>query len=302
MFRLCSKRPYSGPYTKIDMRSSEIDGYDAIFISPHKFIGGPGSPGILLVNKALYRLKSSPPSTCGGGTVAYVNGFNAKDTVYADNIEEREDAGTPAITQKIRAALAFWVKEYIGYKIIQNKEQSHIKQALNKLLQNPNINVLGNTTSKREAILSFLVYPSSPNSPLSPLANVASMNRGDLMGKLEAFTYINRKPLHGPFVAKILNDLFGIQARGGCACAGPYGHSLLNVDESQSLAIRSTIKKVIIVQQDFVESFCLNFSVDETPQIQLSITPINFFVRTAEFNWQWLTRTFLSNKEHLTKI
>ncbi|KAG9137579.1 hypothetical protein Leryth_019768 [Lithospermum erythrorhizon] len=243
MFRLCSKRPYSGPYTKIDMRSSEIDGYDAIFISPHKFIGGPGSPGILLVNKALYRLKSSPPSTCGGGTVAYVNGFNAKDTVYADNIEEREDAGTPAITQKIRAALAFWVKEYIGYKIIQNKEQSHIKQALNKLLQNPNINVLGNTTSKREAILSFLVYPSSPNSPLSPLANVASMNRGDLMGKLEAFTYINRKPLHGPFVAKILNDLFGIQARGGCACAGPYGHSLLNVDESQSLAIRSTIKK-----------------------------------------------------------
>lgn len=67
---------YSGPYVKIDMKSGEIDGYDAVFLSPHKFVGGPGTPGILLMNKALYRLNSQPPSTCGGGTVAYVNGFN----------------------------------------------------------------------------------------------------------------------------------------------------------------------------------------------------------------------------------
>lgn len=66
----------SGPYVKIDMKSGEIDGYDAVFLSPHKFVGGPGTPGILLMNKALYRLNSQPPSTCGGGTVAYVNGFN----------------------------------------------------------------------------------------------------------------------------------------------------------------------------------------------------------------------------------
>jgi selenocysteine lyase/cysteine desulfurase len=68
----------SGPYVEIDMRSGEMDGYDAIFLSPHKFLGGPGSPGILLMSKALYLLKSSPPSTCGGGTVNYVNSFNEK--------------------------------------------------------------------------------------------------------------------------------------------------------------------------------------------------------------------------------
>lgn len=68
----------SGSYVQIDMRSGEIDGYDAIFLSPHKFLGGPGSPGVLLMNKSLYKLKSSPPSTCGGGTVSYVNGFSEK--------------------------------------------------------------------------------------------------------------------------------------------------------------------------------------------------------------------------------
>lgn len=71
----------SGPYAKIDMRSGEVDGYDAIFLSPHKFLGGPGSPGILVMNKSLYELRSSAPSTCGGGTVDYVNGYNEKACV-----------------------------------------------------------------------------------------------------------------------------------------------------------------------------------------------------------------------------
>lgn len=73
----------SGPYVKIDMKSGEIDGYDAVFLSPHKFVGGPGTPGILLMNKSLYRLNSQPPSTCGGGTVAYVNGFNEEVSTEA---------------------------------------------------------------------------------------------------------------------------------------------------------------------------------------------------------------------------
>lgn len=60
------------------MRSGEIDGYDAIFLSPHKFLGGPGAPGVLLMSKSLYQLGSSPPSTCCGGTVSFVNGFNEK--------------------------------------------------------------------------------------------------------------------------------------------------------------------------------------------------------------------------------
>ncbi|KAG0494398.1 hypothetical protein HPP92_005392 [Vanilla planifolia] len=83
----------SGPYVEIDMRSREEEGYDAIFLSPHKFPGGPGSPGILVMHEALYKLRSFPPSTCGGGVVAYVNGFNAKDTVYYNDIEERERGG-----------------------------------------------------------------------------------------------------------------------------------------------------------------------------------------------------------------
>ncbi|KAK6125589.1 hypothetical protein DH2020_040670 [Rehmannia glutinosa] len=204
----------SGPYAKIDMRSSEIEGYDAIFLSTHKFVGGPGSPGILLMSKTLYRLASSPPSTCGGGTVNFVNCYNPKASIRHIIFRQhrrKEDAGTPQIIQKIRAALAFWIKEYIG-----------------------------NTTAKRQAILSFLIY--------STMNSSTSANKIDEQEKIgldlwrETGNTIG-KPLHGPFVAKLLNDLFGIQARGGCACAGPYGHRLLNVDEPRSLAFRSVIEK-----------------------------------------------------------
>ncbi|XP_047318351.1 probable cysteine desulfurase [Impatiens glandulifera] len=220
----------SGPYVEIDMRSGEIDGYDAVFLSPHKFIGGPDSPGILLMSKALYQLRNSPPSTCGGGTVDFVNPFSEKDTLYAENIEEREDAGTPPIIQKVRAALAFWVKEYIGYSTIEQKEHHYIQRAFERLLPNQNISVLGNTTAKRQAIFSFLVYTTSHSD-------------GNGLNMWSETGNIKDKPLHGPFVAKLLNDLFGIQSRGGCACAGPYGHSLLGVDEPKSLAFRAVIQK-----------------------------------------------------------
>lgn len=206
------------------MKSGEIDGYDAVFVSPHKFIGGPGTPGILLLSKKLYLLTSSSPSTCGGGTVSYVNGFNEHDTLYYDKIEERENAGTPPIIQTIRTALAFWVKEYIGLKTIEKQEHSYMGRALAKLGNIQNIRILGNknTSVKRQAILSFLVYPPATRKQDSE----------------------QPKPLHGRFVAKLLNDLFGIQVRGGCACAGPYGHYLLNVDKDYSLALRSSIQQV----------------------------------------------------------
>ncbi|CAO2143931.1 unnamed protein product [Urochloa humidicola] len=211
----------SGPYVDIDMRSGEMDGYDAVFLSPHKFVGGPGTPGILLMNKALYRLAGHPPTTCGGGTVAYVNGFSEEDTVYYEDIEEREDAGTPAIVQKVRASLAFWVKEHVGRGgAVVLRERAYADAAMARLLANPNIKVLGSVaTARRLPIFSFLVYP--PDSS------------GDR----------RRLPLHGRFVARLLNDLFGIQARGGCACAGPYGHTLLGVGEELSLRIRNAIVK-----------------------------------------------------------
>ncbi|XP_062202935.1 uncharacterized protein LOC133905214 [Phragmites australis] len=226
----------SGPYVKIDMKSGEIDGYDAVFLSPHKFVGGPGTPGILVLNKALYRLKSQPPSTCGGGTVAYVNGFNEEDTLYHDDIEEREDAGTPPIIQKIRESLAFWVKEYIGYDTMSLRERVYSEMAMKRLVSNPNVRVLGNTNAERLPIFSFLIYPPESNS----LFDVADEPCCD---KILNDARHKRLPLHGRFVTRLLNDLFGIQARGGCACAGPYGHTLLNIENDLSLRIRSAILK-----------------------------------------------------------
>ncbi|KAJ1412956.1 Pyridoxal phosphate-dependent transferase, major domain [Sesbania bispinosa] len=233
----------SGPYVEIDMRSGKIDGYDAVFLSPHKFLGGPDSPGVLLMSKALYQLRSSPPSTCGGGTVTYVNGFNEKDTLYLEDIEEREMGGTPPIIQTVRAALAFWVKEYISYEEIEKREHMYINKALQRLVSNPNIEVLGNTKAKRQAILSFLIY-STTNSSSAGCGNECDGTNQE--GELNLWQETGNqrgKPLHGPFVAALLNDLFGIQARGGCACAGPYGHELLHINKTQSLAIRSAVQE-----------------------------------------------------------
>ncbi|CAN6463841.1 unnamed protein product [Victoria cruziana] len=230
----------SGPYVKIDMRSGELEGYDAVFLSPHKFVGGPGTPGILLLNNSLYCLQSSPPSTCGGGTVAFVNGFSEQDTLYYEEIEEREDAGTPAIVQKIRAALAFWVKEYMGYHLIDSQESFWLEHALKRLLSNPNVVVLGNAKAKRQPIISFLVRTTSP-AETRDSGEKGDRKRGMFMWGERATR--RDKPLHGRFVTRLLNDLFGIQARGGCACAGPYGHILLDVGKERSLAFRSAIQK-----------------------------------------------------------
>ncbi|KAK9950085.1 hypothetical protein M0R45_005589 [Rubus argutus] len=237
---VCFDYAASGPYVEIDMRSGEIDGYDGVFLSPHKFVGGPGSPGILLMSKALYLLRSFPPSTCGGGTVDYVNVFSEEDTLYLEDIEERENGGTPQIIQTIRAALAFWVKDYIGYEVIEKQEQFYVKKALERLLPNKNIRILGNTSAKRQAILSFLIYSTTNSSTSSATMeyNMWGETENEIVGNTR-----DNKPLHGPFVAALLNDLFGIQARGGCSCAGPYGHALLEIEETNSHAYRYAIQK-----------------------------------------------------------
>ena len=126
-----------------------MDGYDAVFLSPHKFPGGPGTPGVLLMHRSLYRLAASPPTTCGGGTVAYVNGRSEDDTVYVDGVEEREDAGTPPIAQKVRASLAFWVKEHVGLDAIALRERAHADAAMRRLLSNPAVEVLGDAEAPR---------------------------------------------------------------------------------------------------------------------------------------------------------
>ncbi|KAI3846020.1 hypothetical protein MKW92_005451 [Papaver armeniacum] len=292
----------SASYVEIDMRSGNIDGYDAIFLSPHKFLGGPGTPGILMMNKALYELRSSPPSTCGGGTVTYVNDFNAKDTIYYDDIEGREDAGTPPIIQKIRASLAFWIKDYIGYSVIENKEQCYIEKALKRLLPNPNIWILGNTRVKRLAILSFLVCPETTSSTSSVVNEMKYQHTTTaVVDERKRSLFMSResgKPLHGPFAAKLLNDLFGIQARGGCACAAPYGNHLLGVDENLSLSFRATIQKGYLgVKPGWTRiSFPYYMSNEEFDFILSALEFIsiygNRFLPLYSFNWRTGEWTF----------
>ncbi|PIA56745.1 hypothetical protein AQUCO_00700833v1 [Aquilegia coerulea] len=297
----------SAPYVQIDLRSGELEGYDAIFLSPHKFVGGPGTPGILLMSKSLYLLKSSAPSTCGGGTVSFVNGFSEQHTLYYDNIEDREDAGTPPIVQKIRAALAFWVKEYMGNHLIEAQENLWIERALKRLLPNPNIHVLGNTSVKRQPILSFLIYTTSLDLEKEGRDKSAYMWRERATKK--------DKPLHARFVTKLLNDLFGIQARGGCACAAPYGHGLLNFEKGQSLAFHAAIQKGCYgIKPGWTRlSFIYYMSIVEFEFISAAIEFLALygqrFLPLYHFNWKTGDWTFrkkvlkaVEGGEHALKI
>ncbi|CAA6657259.1 unnamed protein product [Spirodela intermedia] len=177
---------------------------------PAQVPGRPRQPGVLLMSDALYRLKGRPPSTSGGGTVLYVNGYDEEETLYCEDLEEREDAGTPPIVQKFRAALAFAVKSFAGHALIRDREAALARRAMARLAANARIRVLGNLSGDRQPIFSFIVYPGGAGG----------------------------KHLHCHFATRLLNDLFGIQARGGCACASPYGHLLLGICREQSLAFR----------------------------------------------------------------
>ena len=190
----------AAPYVGIAMRSANegLDYKDAIFLSPHKFIGGPGTPGVLVARKEL--LTNRVPSVPGGGTVTYVNANVHK---YSANAEHREEGGTPAIIESIRAGLVFQLKEAVGIPLIREREEEFIHTAIDSWSQNPNIRILGNPKAERLSIVSFVV------------------RFGD-------------RYLHHNYVVALLNDLFGIQARGGCSCAGPYGHRLLGISEETS--------------------------------------------------------------------
>jgi selenocysteine lyase/cysteine desulfurase len=185
----------AGPYVKIEMTEDDALAYkDAVFISPHKFIGGPQTPGVLVVKRAL--LKNTVPACPGGGTVAYVN---PEEHRYVSDPVVREEGGTPAIIESIRAGLVFQLKEAVGADAIREREVDFIQRAIASWSTNPNIAILGNKAAWRLSIVSFILR------------------------HREAY-------LHHNFIVALLNDLFGIQSRGGCGCAGPYGHRLLGID------------------------------------------------------------------------
>ncbi len=193
----------AAPYVEIDMyggRSADPLAYkDAIFLSPHKLIGGPGTPGVLVARREL--LHNRVPDVPGGGTVAYVNPLEHR---YLDDPVHREEGGTPAIIGSIRAGLAFQLKQAVGIDVIRAHEDAYLRRAVEAWKQEPNIQILGNLDSERLSIVSFVVKAPSG------------------------------RYLHHNFVVALLNDLFGIQSRGGCSCAGPYGHTLLGIDLERS--------------------------------------------------------------------
>ena len=194
----------AAPYIDIEMNPRCDDhplAYkDVIALSPHKFIGGPGTPGILIIRKELLE-RSSVPDIVGGGTVLYVN---AEEHMYLNDVIHREEGGTPAIIESIRAGLVFQLKSAVGVDTIRAHEEDFLRRAVDVWNNHPNISILGNQNAERLSIVSFTIK--RPGG----------------------------KYLHHNLVVAMLNDLFGIQARGGCSCAGPYGHRLLGIDLEQS--------------------------------------------------------------------
>ncbi|MCD4829777.1 MAG: aminotransferase class V-fold PLP-dependent enzyme [Candidatus Cloacimonetes bacterium] len=181
----------SAPYVDVDMHPADpLCKLDAIFLSPHKFLGGPGSTGVLVFDGALYHLKS--PDRPGGGTVSWTNAWN--EMAYYDDIELREDGGTPGYLQTIRAALAMKLKEEMGVKNIIAREHEIIARVFACFDGIPALHVLQDNIRERMGVISFTM-----------------------------------EDVHYNLVVKLLNDRYGIQTRGGCACAGTYGHYLFYI-------------------------------------------------------------------------
>jgi selenocysteine lyase/cysteine desulfurase len=197
-----------GPYIDIDMNPGGDPALakDAVVLSPHKFIGGPGTPGLLVMRREL--LTNRVPDIVGGGTVAYVS---PTEHMYLQDPEHREEGGTPAIIESIRAGLVFDLKRAVGTDVIRAHEEDFVHRAVTAWSENPAIGVLGNVAADRLSIVSFTV-------------------RGP-----------SGRYVHHNAIVAMLNDVFGIQARGGCSCAGPYGHRLLGISLDRSAAFEEQI-------------------------------------------------------------
>mmetsp|Transcript_20270 Transcript_20270/g.49747 ORF Transcript_20270/g.49747 Transcript_20270/m.49747 type:complete len:471 (-) Transcript_20270:135-1547(-) len=256
----------AAPYVPIDMepsvRGSEDGDYskDAVAISTHKFIGGPGTPGLLIIRKSI--LVKSKPQVCGGGTVKWVGPTSHE---YVDNIEEREEGGTPEIIGSIRAGLVFQLKDRIGAETIEAIENDLVWVALPRLVQNDNIHVLGNLWAKRLPVVSFNI-------------RAPTLDSGS-----------DRQFLHFNFVAALLNDLFGIQARGGCACAGPYGQKALGFEDNKGTDSESHMKSIyakkpIAVFKGGFVRICLHFLMTKE-EVDYMIKSIEF---VAKHGWKFL--------------
>ncbi|MFC2134798.1 aminotransferase class V-fold PLP-dependent enzyme [Bacteroidota bacterium] len=195
----------SAPYVKMDMHpENPSEKLDAIFFSPHKFLGGPGSSGVIIFDKHLY--KRSVPDHPGGGTVNWTNPWGGHS--YIEDIEAREDGGTPGFLQAIKVALSIKLKEEMGVEKILAREEELLHKFFKRFRDIDKVHLLANDIEDRLGVLSFYV-----------------------------------EDLHYNLIVKLLNDKFGIQVRGGCSCAGTYGHYLMHVDPTRSAKITDLIEK-----------------------------------------------------------
>jgi len=237
------------PYVDIDMNPEPIGdedpSIDAIFVSPHKFLGGPGSSGVLVFNQRIYH-PELPPSVSAGGTVDYV-GINSQD--FIKNIEEREKAGTPGTLQTLKAGLVFQIKDRVGVKRIEEREHRFMERAFSEWADNDNIEILGNPDpAQRVGIISFNIKSSTGSY------------------------------LHHKFVTALLNDLFGIQSRAGCSCAGPYGHRLLDIDHDTSERYRDVVQHGYCGMKPGWCRVSLHWVMDDA-EIKYVIDAISFIAR-----------------------
>jgi len=201
----------SAPYVEIDMNPEDKESYlDAVFFSPHKFLGGPGTSGVLIFRKSLYH--NMIPDNPGGGTVNWTNPWG--EHRYLEDIETREDGGTPGFLQTIKIALAVQLKDKMGVKNIHDREKEIIDEVFHKLLPVKNLKLLAEQHQNRLGIFSFYI-----------------------------------ENMHYNLGVKLLNDRFGIQTRGGCSCAGTYGHFLLHVDQNASKEIISKLDQGCLIDR-----------------------------------------------------
>jgi len=236
---ICVDYAAAAPYVPIDMHPTDSEErLDAVFLSTHKFVGGPEGSGVLVAHRDLFRTRT--PERPGGGTVDYVSSFDRVSVDYVARLDEREEGGTPSILGDLRAGVAFLVREMLEPRRILEHELSLARTALERLSRHPKIEIMGPLDLPRLAIISF-----------------------------------NIRGLHHDLVSVLLDQLFGIQNRAGCSCAGPYGHKLLGIDRERSERYRKQISRGVLgIKPGWVRLSLPFYSSDEE---------IDFMLRAVEF-------------------
>jgi selenocysteine lyase/cysteine desulfurase len=233
----------SAPYDRIDMHpTNPLEKIDAVMFSPHKFLGGPGTSGVLIFDASMY--KNEVPDAPGGGTVDWTNRWGKYK--YVDDIEAREDGGTPGFLQSIKTALCIELKNQMGIENIEKREKELLEQAFIGLDKIDGLNILANNVRDRLGVISF---------------------------------YIDS--IHFNLVVQILNDKYGIQTRGGCACAGTYGHFLLEVSYEQSQEITDKINHGDLSDKPGWVRWSLHPTMTNK-EVDLMITALNDIVENIE--------------------